>query len=99
MGLLDMGIFLCETSIDLNTFSAEDARKRSEKIVTDYSKNQLDDVLKDIVEFSGKGRKKVSIYNKELLPNVILELEKRRFKVSKDEIWESVGNWKYDINW
>lgn len=36
-----MGLYCGESPIDLNTFSAEDAKIRSKSIVTEYSKNQL----------------------------------------------------------
>lgn len=75
-----MGINCGEAPVDLNKFTAKDAKERSGGIFSEISKIQLDEILISILKETDSGKFSVYYY-KSLLLNVKKELERRGFLV------------------
>jgi hypothetical protein len=67
--------------IDLNSFNAQQARERSQNIVTEESKQQLEFVLKKVIEITNEGGLFYHHYET-LQPSVVNELKKRGFDIT-----------------
>lgn len=67
--------------IYLSSFTAEKARERSQMIVTDTAKEQLNTVLKKILKETDSGGLYCYHYDT-LLPNVVTELKSRGFDIA-----------------
>ena len=91
-----MGIKYGEVPIVLNTFTAEQARERSQGIVSEQSKFQLDSILKKILKETDTGGLYVYHYET-LLPNVVAELKRRGFDVTFTN--EQRDGITYTIKW
>jgi predicted rRNA methylase YqxC with S4 and FtsJ domains len=66
---------------NLTSFTAEKARERSQMIVTETSKEQLNIILKKILKETVTGGLCCYYYDS-LLPNVVTELRSRGFSVT-----------------